>query len=284
MKLHLMNPHFRHGSTFLYDQEGAFVGCPDNHLQYIHSGTASFTVMGETHMLYPDTLLYCPKGFIYRLDPMSELKISSVNFDLGQSECTDVTVRNPRKHPPEVPIPSDALLPLVAEEDSILLRPAFFYHAAEFLPMFRHMLEVYQRDMPYSRAICSCLLKEILIKLHYTPQNPSSDSQQVIRTILAYIEEHYTQPITNEKLAEQFGYHPNYLCRLFKNNVQMTLQQYILNLRISQAKSLISETELPLLEVSGLAGFQDYPYFSAYFKKKTGLSPAEYRKQSRRII
>ena len=116
--------------------------------------------------------------------------------------------------------------------------------------------------------------------LHYTSQNTSSNNRQAIREILDYIENNYMEPLTNESLADRFGYHPNYLCRLFKSNIQTSPRQYILQTRLAQAKKLISETALSLTEISSMVGFQDYPYFSSYFKKKTGLTPSSYRNQS----
>ena len=281
MKLQLLNPNMRYISSFYYTRRGITVLSPDNHIQYILSGTASITISGTTHMLYQDTLLYYPKGTVYELNSLSEnCKLISLNFDCGQEEFYDWAIRTPQPYVCGTETPTDHLLPEIAENDSFLSEPTCFYNAQDYLPFLLRIMEEFRRAMPYSRNLCSCILKEMLIMLHYTSPKTSSNSRQTIREILEYIEENYTKPLTNESLSALYGYHPNYLCKLFKDNIQMSPYQYVLNLRIAQAKKLISETSLPLTVIATMTGFQDYPYFSSYFKKKTGLSPAVYRSQS----
>lgn len=281
MKLHLLNPNMRYISSFYFRRQGLTVLSPDNHVQYVLSGSASITISGTTSMLYRDTLIYYPKGTIYELNSLSEnCKLISLNFDCGQDEYLDTEVRVPQPYVPNSETPTDHMLSEIAENDSFLSYPISFYNAQEYLPYLLRILDEFRRAMPYSRNLCSCILKELLIMLHYTSQNTSSNNRQAIREILDYIENNYMEPLTNESLADRFGYHPNYLCRLFKSSIQTSPRQYILQTRLAQAKKLISETALSLTEISSMVGFQDYPYFSSYFKKKTGLTPSSYRNQS----
>ena len=285
MKLHLLNPNMRYVSSFYYKRQGVTVMCRDNHIQYILSGTASIRIGDRTYMLEQDTLLYYPKGSVYELNALSDdFKLISVNFDFGQDEYQDTVMRVPQPYSAGEPIHAEHMMEEIAEEDSFLSGPALFYNAQEYQSYLLRIMNEFRCSMPYSRNLCSCILKELLILLHYTSQKTSLKNRQIIREILEYLESNYTLPLTNETIAVHFGYHPNYLGRLFKKNLQMTPQQYVLHLRLAQAKKLIAESTLPMMEIAFQVGFQDYPYFSAYFKKKTGLSPAEYRKQSQRNV
>ena len=152
MKLHLLNPNMRYISPFYYIRQGVTVLSPDNHIQYLLSGSASITISGTTHMLYQDTLLYYPKGTVYELNSLSEnCKLISLNFDCGQEEYDDWAIRTPQPYVPGSQIPTDHLIPEIAEKDSFLSAPTCFYNAQDHLPYLLRIMDEFRRDMPYSR-------------------------------------------------------------------------------------------------------------------------------------
>jgi two-component system response regulator YesN len=69
-----------------------------------------------------------------------------------------------------------------------------------------------------------------------------------------------------------------YLCSYFKKETQYTINQYITNIRIEQAKYLLSYTNDKIYDIALKIGFCDTNYFSALFKKQVGITPLEYRK------
>ena len=64
---------------------------------------------------------------------------------------------------------------------------------------------------------------------------------------------------------------------LFKSNTGMSAKEYITDLRIKQAKKLLTATDLPIVTVAELCGFTNANYFPTVFRKHTGTSPSEYR-------
>jgi AraC-like DNA-binding protein len=71
----------------------------------------------------------------------------------------------------------------------------------------------------------------------------------------------------------------NSFARLFKNIMQLTVQQYIQQKRIEKAIMLFHHSSLEIDEISGECGFYDRHHFSNVFKKQTGFAPAKYRKK-----
>lgn len=67
-----------------------------------------------------------------------------------------------------------------------------------------------------------------------------------------------------------------YFRRLFKEEYGISLQKYIINLRIQNALGLISTGYYSLKEIAYISGYNDYKYFSVEFKKNMGVSPSEY--------
>ena len=75
-----------------------------------------------------------------------------------------------------------------------------------------------------------------------------------------------------------------YMEEFFKKRIGMTIQQYHTNLRIHEAEKQLRTTQYSISEISGNLGFQDPLYFSNVFKKATGVSPRDYRKNIDTII
>ena len=92
-----------------------------------------------------------------------------------------------------------------------------------------------------------------------------------------YIMNHLKEKITLEELSELTHLAPQYLCRLFKAECRITINDYIREQRINEAKWLLESTDLPLMEIADHLGFSDQTYFSTVFKKVTGLTPRHYR-------
>ena len=122
---------------------------------------------------------------------------------------------------------------------------------------------------------CAVVLKYIIYKIA-DMENEKTNS--VSDSILKYISENYNKKITNTKIAEVFNYHPCYLNRIIISKTGISLHQYVMNYRITEAWKLVTTTDLPLEEISVKTGFNDIAHFSKCFKSITGNSPSYYRK------
>ncbi|MDF2513447.1 MAG: two component transcriptional regulator, AraC family [Herbinix sp.] len=78
-------------------------------------------------------------------------------------------------------------------------------------------------------------------------------------------------------VADAVGLSPNYLCSLFKKNTGSTLNDFFLQIRVEKSKRLLRTTNLRLYEICDRVGVADPNYFSALFKRESGMTPREYR-------
>lgn len=100
----------------------------------------------------------------------------------------------------------------------------------------------------------------------------------LIETIEVYMNEHFSTPITLESIAQKFNFNPSYFIRLFKKYKEVTPTQYIITLRMNEAKRLMTvRPELDFKQIAERVGYTDSHYFSRLFKSTTGISPSEYR-------
>lgn len=103
---------------------------------------------------------------------------------------------------------------------------------------------------------------------------------RLIDNIINYIEKNYMRKeLTLQEIADFAQISRNHMANLIKQDLGMTLWNYIVDLRIKKAKELLLESSMKNYEVAASVGYEDYMYFSQLFKEHTGMSPAEYRKK-----
>lgn len=100
-----------------------------------------------------------------------------------------------------------------------------------------------------------------------------------LKSILHYLDEHYTEDISLDQLAEQFFISKYYLSREFKKEYGTTIIQYILTKKITNAKELLRYSNSSIEEIARLCGIDDASYFNKVFKKMEGCTASEYRKK-----
>lgn len=96
--------------------------------------------------------------------------------------------------------------------------------------------------------------------------------------VIYYLQSCYNEKITIEKLAEQFHTNRTTLLSDFKKITGLSINRYLIELRLKMASTLLRDTELTVDEISERTGFHDISYFSKVFKRKLSYTPSEYRR------
>jgi len=107
--------------------------------------------------------------------------------------------------------------------------------------------------------------------------NLKKQNDDVVNRVKKYIHENLRGDTSLDTLGDLVGLSPEYLLRLFKKSENVTVLQYINELKIIKAKNLITNHNLLIKEIATELGFTSSGYFSRFFKSKTGLSPQAYR-------
>ena len=118
------------------------------------------------------------------------------------------------------------------------------------------------------------LLDNVLDKV---TNNRAGRDISVVEKIKQYLQEEYRNDINYVSLGEEFGYSANYLGQIFKKQTSLTINEYIRNVRIMNAKRLLKSSDLKIFEIASDVGFSDQQYFCSVFKKNVGVTPSEYR-------
>lgn len=105
-----------------------------------------------------------------------------------------------------------------------------------------------------------------------------------ITRIIQQMREDLSYPYKLEELAASINYSVPYFSSMFKKAVGESFVQYLTRLRIEQAKLLLLTTDHKTFEISESIGFENYRSFNRIFKKETGVSPSDYRRQGTQSI
>ena len=116
-----------------------------------------------------------------------------------------------------------------------------------------------------------------------TPAHPESENQQtalVMAHVRRYLEDNYMFDISLDSVGEILHISPAYLSAQFKKYQKMNFLDCLTELRINAAKELLSDPFRSSAEVASMVGYEDASYFARAFKKRTGVTPTQYRKQA----
>ncbi len=101
----------------------------------------------------------------------------------------------------------------------------------------------------------------------------------IIQQAVDYLKENYQKPLTLPKIAKKFGLSPSYLSYLFKKETGKNYVDFLTELRLMHVLSDLKTSKDKIQVVAERNGFSNLEYFSRFFKKKTGTSPAKWRQE-----
>jgi two-component system response regulator YesN len=120
----------------------------------------------------------------------------------------------------------------------------------------------------------------IFMTSNVKPQSNIDYSNHIVKATKEYLENHYAEDISLEDVAEQVNISPQYFSKLIKKTTGFNFIDWLSMLRVKKAKELLTNSNLTVKEVCFMVGYKDPNYFSRIFKKRIGITPSEYIKNS----
>lgn len=103
----------------------------------------------------------------------------------------------------------------------------------------------------------------------------------LVKACAEYVETHILERIRVKEIADEIGYTENYISRVFKKEMGVSLFEYINRRKIEAAKMILDNSNISIAELSDRLSFANPSYFSAVFKKMTGQTPVEYQEKQK---
>ncbi len=253
----------------------------DCRLFYIISGRGSIIIENEPYDLHAGDAILFQSGtkYIWQTVGNEVLHYISINFDYTHRFSH---IRKPF-HPVHADMFSDedVLESIVFSNSTILNRHILLPNAQALEAKFRRLVTEYYLGGAFSDELLSTLLKALIISIvrefNIGSTQSSGGGFELTRDIMQYIQGHYGEELSYDRLAEIYHLNPIYINRVFKKNSGISLHSFIVNYRINMAMELLRSTNTGVKEIAALVGFSDLPHFVRTFKRVTGRTPAKYR-------
>ena len=148
------------------------------------------------------------------------------------------------------------------------------------LQLFAETFELVKEERSGYQQIASSNLINILGKTLFHSSNNYFDkeTEDLVRESRQLLAEQVSGDVDWDKLSNSLGISYSKFRKTFKSYAGMPPGQYLLQLKVSKARELLLQTNMPLKTIADTLGFRDQYYFNSLFRQKTGLSPGLYRK------
>lgn len=245
------SPSYLNGKHFTF-----FDGFPPMfhaHLEFIYvtKGTIRTTIDGVTHTLQPGELCVLFPYLSHSYED-SEAEGYLVLLDPG----------------------------ITAFNNTLLTKKPMCYHTdgRALAPLLERAVYMIRNQkaktaIGYLNAIIGELLETLELE-----DAPDVAGNMVIK-ILEYCAENFSQPLTLQTVADALFVSPSYVSKIFSQRLKRSFREYINALRMDKAKTLLTETALPIGEVMFACGFSNQSSFNRVFQDFCGCTPKEFKKR-----
>jgi AraC-like DNA-binding protein len=160
------------------------------------------------------------------------------------------------------------------------------YEPIVYMPQLAGLLTALQSEIEGSRPYNGALQHGLMIQLASLLARGLQEAEEAVqeksqtgnvsRRVLSYLEEHHARELTLAELGRTLCLSPNYLASRFKRETNRTIFEALGDIRLRHAKQMLLEGALPIHAIAKAVGFQNTSQFSHFFRRKTGISPSHY--------
>ena len=215
---------------------------------YLMEGEALVEVEGRNYLLGPGQLMLIPENKEILLRHCKDCQGFDGHFGIESLK--------------------DASYPVLRASEPIL--QSFWFDDAVFIgALMKRMLTAFSdRDTRFMQSAMDLILGQL---------RPGGKVAAIPEKFLQLVFNRESVPLSVSDYAQTLGVTANYLNKTVKVHTHRTAIDWIEIARLNQAKALLKDRSVPIVEVAERCGLEDQSYFSRFFKKQTGLTPSQYR-------
>ena len=153
----------------------------------------------------------------------------------------------------------------------------------EFIDTYHKIFEIVLDEKPGFQQVASGMIMKLLgymVSIEKQRNFSGKRMEKVIRNVCFEIRDNIGKPIDFKQFAEENNMGYSYFRKMFKQYTGIAPVKYQLDLKIRRSREMLASSDLSIKEIAYEMGFQSIHYFSRIFKKKTGMSPSEIRKNN----
>lgn len=259
---------------------------PHQHLRYVTSSSFGSDWNGVLHSHDCTELFYVTDGEGWLCTDETQIPLRKNNLVIVNPKVHHTERSSPEKKMHYIVLGIDNLQFLFHEGETFSPFQIFQLssHREMILSLLHTILEELQKKQTSYEEVCQHYLSILLLQLHRITGKefsfaPSTDIPYECQRAKAYIEEHFHEPVTLERIAAIVHWDKFYLSHQFSAAFSVSPINYLLQLRITHSKRLLCDTDYSITQIAESSGFSSQNYFTQAFKKLVGVSPRAYRQK-----
>ncbi len=226
------------------------------HLTFVLEGTFTYIADGNVYVLKKNDALLLPPGTMReRLGGDHSVKFVIFNFHIDKG----------------TKIPLDLFMKSAINrniKDILEVYPNIKYYSIQQEQSYET-----KKANDLMKNILNCILIELIDSKKHTTNNPH------VKKALHYIDNNITSPISLSDVSRAIHLTKEYTAKIFKDEMNMTVTDYINKQKMNLAKEMLLSNEMALQDISLNLGFENYSYFSKLFKKHFNRSPMKIKRK-----
>lgn len=267
----------------IFENENTLAGFPHFHKEveiiYVIKGCVNIVYQDEIIELFESEIIIFPSGTTHAFLSSPDSRRYVYQFDLSKFDENIFGVSQAKLNDlfDKGQICSKFWPKALAEKTKALLDNLFETSLSKSVAVnylkFGYLMQLvglFLEDLPR-------VLDEKKVANH--PEVKYKEDLILLNKIFDYIETHFQEDITLDTISELVGFSPYYFTRFFKKHIGQTFIQFLSDYRLEQAKFILSQERLPMVDIAEKSGFSNVKTFHHVFKKSQGISPLQYQKQ-----
>lgn len=231
-------------------------------IYYLLRGHTKYFIGNEIYYLKRGNMVFVPKGVLHVTD---------------NEECVDLTRIL-------VTFTDDMLDDYTMQYLDELYNEKFVCFPDDHLPKIEEHLHkmALESDRKSSdrEYLVKLYIKELLVLISryrtHQAEIQLSESQIIMKEVTDYINVNYDKQLSEEEVSRMFAMSRSHFSRKFKTVTGLSYSEYVTNVRITNAETLLRESNLSITDIAQCCGFNDSNYFASVFKRLKGITPYKY--------
>jgi len=254
-------------------------------LVYIQEGICHFTVDGQICRFEPGQLCLVQPGSLVTLEGLTDTITPYAHLDIFYNPLREQSFAT-RPGQLDLSAYRNLLQPTFDQVYGIQVPVRFeVANPKKFSETLIRMIELWQQHSPLMQLKAQLLASELVISIleAFDKENSFStrNAMDPFGWIVSYFSVHLNEPLSIQDMAGRANLSPSRFSALFKQRYGVSPHQYLVDMRITHSRELLQSSSLSQEEIASYCGFADIHHFSKTFKKRTGLTPGEWRNKTR---
>lgn len=238
-----------------------------------------YPLNGDMNLLLDGATYHLPKKNLTVIESR-QAHSTQIYGDTAMNICIHISKDKLKSYFPDIGLYQIQCIPEEIHDEQF---PVYY----EICQMMSQLTKLYISEAPVTYLESEGIVLQVLARLlrHFgvriednTPESGQTPSDR-IHQVLTWVEEHYSDAISLTDVADQLCISREYFCRLFRQSMGITFQEYLTGIRLNHAYQDLLHTDAPISEIMEQSGFTNQKKFNASFKKLYGHTPSEVRKQ-----